>query len=156
MATLSVEIAYAQLAVFDAALASPFNDWTDAHVLQGFAWRPGRVSFRTLDDAGALTVEALSTQVFDERKSKAQRVILVPFTIPRHGNIEVASIGSGTRLHLQPGEYELTFEHGRNVDGNLWAKLYFVRTEKPVVPRILRADAELRPPAMPLMTANPA
>ncbi len=155
MATLSIEIAYAQLAVFDATLASPFNDWTDAHVRQGFAWRPGSVSFRTLDSAGSLAVEVLRDQIY-ESKSRAQRVIVVPFTIPEHGNIEVASIGSGACFHLPPGEYELTFEHGRNVDGRLWAGLYFVRTEKPVLARILRADADLSPPAVLLMTANPA
>ena len=156
MTMLSIEIAYAQLAVFDATLTSPLNDWTNTHVLQGFAWRPGSVSFRTLDDEGSLTVEILSNQVFDQTKSQAQRVIVVPFTVPEHGNVEVGSISGGTRLHLQPGECELTFEHGRNLDGRLWARLYFIRSETPVAPRILRADSDLSPPEVLLMRASPA
>jgi hypothetical protein len=156
MATLSIEVAYAQLAVFDPTLASPLNDWINAHVLQGFAWRPGSVSFKTLESAGSVAVDVLRTQVFDESKSKAQRIIVVPFTVAEHGSIEVGTVGSGVRLQMPPGEYELTFEHGRNADRRLWARLYFVRAEKPVEPRIVRADPGLSPPPVLLMTTKPA
>ena len=47
-ATLSLEISYGQLAVFANSLPQPFNDWTDQHVSQGFAWRPGSVTFRSM------------------------------------------------------------------------------------------------------------
>lgn len=58
VASFSLEIAYGQIGVFDASLAQPFNDWTDAHVRQGFSWRSGSVSFRTLEGAGAIAVHA--------------------------------------------------------------------------------------------------
>lgn len=41
MTRVTLEVAHRQLAVFDARLSDPFNDWSDAHMAQGFAWRPG-------------------------------------------------------------------------------------------------------------------
>ena len=42
-----LDVSYGQVGVFWAILAKPFNDWSEAHVRQGFAWRPGSVSFKT-------------------------------------------------------------------------------------------------------------
>jgi hypothetical protein len=156
MATFSVEVSYAQLAVFDSTLAAPFNDWTDDHVNQGFAWRPGSVSFSTLDSAGAVLVEVFRSRTLDESKSGAERIIAVPFRVPEHGNIEVASISGGLPLQIPPGEYELTFEHGRRPDQGMWANLYFTSAPAPALPRVVRADAALVPPAVFVMTAEPA
>lgn len=156
MAAFNLNISYTQLAVFDSALSAPFNDWTDDHVDQGFAWRPGSVSFGTLESSGAICVEVFRSRVFEERTSSAERIIMVPFTVPKHGTIEIASIGSNAVLELPPGEYELTFEHGRDPEGAMWANLYFRSVESPVAPRIVRADAELNPPSILVMMANPA
>jgi hypothetical protein len=156
MTTFSVEVSCAQLAVFDPTLAAPFNDWTDAHVNQGFAWRPGSVSFRTLDAAGSILVEVFRTRTLNESTSAAERIIAVPFTVTEHGNIEVASIAGGVALELPAGEYELIFEHGRRPGQGAWANLYFTSVPTPARPHVIRADAELALPAVLIMTAEPA
>ena len=156
MARLSIEVSYAQVAVFDPQLPRPFNDWTNAHVAQGFAWRPGSVSFGTLEVAGALATEVFRTKPFDETASLAERTILVPFSVSAHGSVEISSIDGGALAKIAPGEYELIFEHGWDSERRMWANFYFRPAVGPVVPRIIRADAELRPPAVLLMTANPA
>ncbi len=155
MASFTLEISYAQLAIFDSSLAEPFNDWTDAHVRQGFAWRPGSVSFRTLESAGAITVEIFRSRTLDITASRAVRIIAVPFTVPLSGAIEVASISSGVSLELPPGDYVLTYEHGTANESGMWANLYFERVPGEVPPRIVRADPALDPPAPLVMTARP-
>jgi hypothetical protein len=156
MASLVLEISYAQLAVFDASLTQPFNDWSDAHVRQGFSWRAGSVSFRTLESAGPIAVQVFHSRQLDLGTSRAERIITVPFTVPASGEIEVASISSGAPLLLPAGEYELTLEHGSSKESGMWANLYFERSLQPVAARILRADAALEPPHTFVMTAGPA
>jgi hypothetical protein len=143
MSALSLEVSYAPLAVFDATLAAPFNDWMDDHVNQGFAWRPGSVSFRTLDTAGAARVEVFRSHTLDESRSAAPRIVAVPFRVSQHGKIEVASTACGVVLEVPPGEYELTFEHGHEPGNGMWANLYFARVAAVVAPRLVRADAAL-------------
>ena len=156
MAQFTIDVSYDQISVFDARLADPFNDWSDEHVHQGFAWRPGSVSFATLEDAGPLAADVYRSRAFDESASSASRVISVPFSVPEHGGVELASIASGVPLELAEGEYELTFEHGLGNGGKMWARFYFRAVETPVTPRIIRADAELSPPDEFVMTAHPA
>jgi hypothetical protein len=156
MAAFSLEVSYAQLAVFDATLVAPFNDWSHDHVNQGFAWRPGSVSFRTLNTAGSVLIEVFRSRSLDEGRSTAERIVAVPFSVPERGDIEVASIAGGVALELPPGEYELTFEHGQRPGSGMWANLYFKSVAAPVAPRVIRADAELNPPAVLVMTAQPA
>jgi hypothetical protein len=43
-------IFYNQLIVSDESTSPVPNDWQEQHVAQGFAWRPGTVSFATLGD----------------------------------------------------------------------------------------------------------
>jgi len=155
MATFLLEVSYTQVAVFDSLLVSPFNDWTDAHIAQGFAWRPGSVSFGTLDSGGQLRVEVTQTPV-NAGASTAERIISVPFRVPDHGAIEVASIGSSVALELPGGEYDLTFEHGRDRAGAMWAHLHFRRVDKRAAPRVLRSDPELKVPEEFVMVAEPA
>ncbi len=156
MAQFTLEVSYSQVALFDAKLQSPYNDWTDEHVAQGFAWRPGSVSFGTLDDAGPLAVEAFRTKVLDEASSNATRIIVVPFSVPEHGEIEIASISSDVSITLPPGEYEVTFEHGKSEDQGMWANFYFRAVSAPVSARVIRVDAELRPPTDLVMAAQSA
>lgn len=156
MASFLLEISYTQLAVFDGSLAQPFNDWNDAHVRQGFSWRPGSVSFQTLQSAGAIAVQVFQSRTLDVTTSGAERIIAVPFTVPVSGEIEVASIASGASLSLVAGDYELTFEHGLGAELGMWANLYFERALRTVSPRIVRADAALKAPDAFLMTAEPA
>lgn len=156
MPSFSLHISYGQLAIFDASLTLPFNDWTAEHVRQGFAWRPGSVSFRTLDEGGEIEIEVSRTQTLDETTSSAARIIDVPFAVPESGNIEVASITAGVTLALPPGGCSLRFEHGIGNDQRMWAKLSFRPATTVVAPRIVRADAELMPPAVLVMEAVPA
>lgn len=150
------EISYGQVSVFDANLRNPFNDWTDAHVAQGFAWRPGSVSFGTLDSSGTMTVEISTKPHFDEKTSSSARAISVPFTVPEDGRVEVASITSSSVIQLPAGEYELTFEHGRDDRAKMWANFHFNKVPTPILAKVLRADAELSPPEELIMIAEPA
>jgi hypothetical protein len=155
MATFSLEVSHAQVAVFDPRLAQPFNDWTDVHVAQGFAWRPGSVSFSTLEGAGPI---AVSVGIGRGRTQSAQpeRSIAVPFSVPPHGEVEVATISASRQLQLAGGEYELLFSHGRTQDGTMWAELTFTLVESPVQARIVLADEALSPPGRLVMEATPA
>ncbi|MBN9391540.1 MAG: hypothetical protein J0I20_26140 [Chloroflexi bacterium] len=56
-------ISYSQLIIFDNELEAPFNDWRPEHVAQGFSWREGSVSFRTLEDNGSMRVEWLKPPI---------------------------------------------------------------------------------------------
>jgi len=154
--TFTLDVSYAQVAVFTAGMETPFNDWTDLHVAQGFSWRPESVSFRTLDEAGALKVHVEAGAPIDMATSTAKRIIRVPFTVSDPGKIEVASIGGSAMLRASPGAYEITFEHGSDPTMGMWCKLYFRRTEDIVTPAILRADDELSPGEQLVMTAEPA
>jgi hypothetical protein len=77
--SLSLDISYSQVLVCAGDMANPFNDWTDPHVEQGFAWRPGSVSFMTLDEAGPMTIVVTDQDRVDPETSAAQRIIRVPF-----------------------------------------------------------------------------
>jgi len=156
MTTFDLDISYAQLAVFDSKLEAPFSDWTNEHVAQGFAWRPSSVSFGTLHSSGTIRVEVFRYRSFRGDASLAERIILVPFAVPEHGAIEIASIGSSAALELPPGDYALTFEHGCDAAGIMWSNFYFCPELGLVKPQILRADAELSPPEVLVMTAEPA
>lgn len=154
--TFTLDVSYAQVAVFTAGMEAPFNDWTDLHVAQGFSRRSESVSFRTLDEGGALKIYVETDASFDMAKSTAKRIIRVPFTVSDPGEIEVASIGGSAMLRLSPGAYEITFEHGSDPTRGMWCKLYFRRTADVVMPAILRADDELSPGEQLVMTAEPA
>jgi hypothetical protein len=156
MASFEIHVAYAQLAVFDGRLDKPFNNWTRDHVRQGFSWRPGSVSFGTLQDGGPMRVEVIVATTLDVATSEADRIISVPFTAPDHGEIEVSSIDRGVRVGLTPGEYELTFEHGCDRDLGMWVRLYFGSVSRPVAPCVIRADAGLTVPVVFTMSALPA
>jgi len=150
-----MEVSYSQLAVFHSALASPFNDWTNTHVAQGFSWRPGSVSFRTLEQAGPIDVDVVRSAA-DVDASPAKRIIAVPFEVDATGDVEVATISAGQPLRLPPGRYRLTFEHGVTAEGVMWARLSFEPVEAAATPSVVKADAELSPPANLLMDAEPA
>lgn len=107
--TFTVSISHRQLAVFDPTLDAPFNDWNTQHAQQGFAWRPGSVSFTTMLDSGRVEVGVSVRQqaVPDEH---AWCRIEVPFVVPPHGQVAVASIMDEHELDLQPGAYQLHYE----------------------------------------------
>ena len=123
MASFQFSISYSQIAAFNADLDSPFNDWTDRHVAQGFAWRPQSVSFKTLVESGPAAVEV---NVLDEIPTfDAIRVISVPFHCPEGGTIEIASIADSAVTNVPPGDYQLVFQTGFQGE-DCWCRLSFV------------------------------
>ena len=151
----TLDISYAQLAVFRSDLANPFNDWTEAHVAQGFAWRPGSVSFATIEASGPIDLEV--AQAWPPlASSRASRIISVPFAVGETGAVDVASIGDGETVSIPTGEYRLTFEHGLHADRGMWARLWFERVNAAVKPNVARADSDLAPVEPLLMDASPA
>ncbi len=107
VSSFDLNVSYGQLAIFWSTLPQPFNDWTDQHVGQGFAWRPGSASFRTLIESGIHTVDVNLVDQALPVSSDAVRVIEVPFDVPADGAIEVASISDSVPLTLPAGMYQL-------------------------------------------------
>jgi hypothetical protein len=109
-------ISHAQVCVFDPALATPFNDWSERHVQQGFSWRPGSVSFAVEPDCPQLHV-AVYCSTSKPKLADASTAIRVPFEVPPAGEVEVASIADGFLVRITPGGYDLYFAlRGQRVD----------------------------------------
>jgi hypothetical protein len=158
MATTSffLSVSYSQMSVFDSAFDAPFNDWTDRHISQGFAWRDGSVSFRTIEGGGRRLVEVAVLSRDVELSSDAARIIQVPFQVPASGSIEIASIADSIPFKLPSGVYQLRFECFRQVSGSEpRIKLTFFRRDDPAF-EVLRADAELSLTGELLLNAEPA
>ncbi|ALV28013.1 competence protein ComJ [Pannonibacter phragmitetus] len=96
------EVSYRQLSVFASSLSQPFNDWTDQHVAQGFAWRPGSVSFRTMSEVGTHIVDVEVVDRLNAVHPDTLRAIEVPFEVPPDGEIEIGSISETVPLTLPP------------------------------------------------------
>ena len=151
-----IQILYGQVAVFSLALSGSFNDWSDVHYAQGFSWRPGSVSFRTLSYEGFLDARVVVSSAPFVASREAVRIIAVPFEVSEPGGIEVAGVAGGFRLPMAVGAYDLVFEHGPSSPLEMWARFFFraVKTSSP--PRIIRADPDLQPPRTLCMSAQPA
>lgn len=152
-----MDVLYGQIAVFRAAMTDPFNDWTSAHVAQGFSWRPGSVSFATLSESGPIHVEVIRERPVG-LTSPASRIIVVPFDVGLSGDIEVATIGEARPLKVEPGVYRLWFEHGLTDLGAMWVRLSFERPApgQRVDALVVRADERLSPSDPLVMRAEPA
>ena len=154
--TVTVNVSYSQLAIFARALQQPFNDWTDEHVAQGFAWRPGSVSFRTLVEAGLHSVEIHVVDHAGTVSADAVRATEVPFEVPADGEIEVGSISSSIALTLPPGLFLLRCEFLRPAAGGCErVRLVFAKKDTPRF-AVVRADESLSVSAELLKTANAA
>jgi hypothetical protein len=80
---MSILVSYNQISVFDPDLDEPFNDWSDAHVRQGFSWRPGSVSFAAAENVETdIDIARCVSLSLDVRSMWA---IGVPFTVPAPG-----------------------------------------------------------------------
>lgn len=149
-------VSYSQVSVFTAGLESPFNDWEQEHVDQGFAWREESVSFATLEESGTLHCEAVVADAWRPHP-EAERAIRVPFSVAGNDCVEVASISDGVVFKLgSVGSYLLVFEVWVDKEADLQARLTFVSHQGSVTPAILKADGALHPPATLRMTARPA
>ena len=154
--TVTVEVTYCQIAIFSSALKQPFNDWTDRHVAQGFAWRPGSVSFRTLVEAGPHSVEIAVVEHASAVSADAVRAIEVPFEVPADGAIEVASISDSVPLSLPAGPALLRCEFlGHLGTGMERVRFVFARGDAPRF-ALVRANESLAAEGGLLTTAHPA
>ena len=154
--SFSLDVSYSQVAVFDCSLKQPFNFWTDRHVAQGFAWRPGSASFRTLEETGPHLITVLVTSENARVSANVVRAIQVPFRVPASTCIEVASIADAVRMNLPSQMYTLRFEcfnPKENVEPEV--KLTLITNDAPKF-EILRADHELSPIGDLLLIASPA
>jgi Competence protein J (ComJ) len=148
-----LRVSYRQIAVFVAGLDNPFNDWTPIHSAQGFAWRPGSVSFAPSSATAKYTVNiAISDTVSID--STSIRAIRVPFEVKKGQAVEVASIDDGQVLKLKSGAYALLFED-HSQGSNHACRLTFVRNGDPN-PEVVVKDKALKPKYPLLMSATAA
>jgi hypothetical protein len=153
---VSVEVSYGQLAVFASSLKQPFNDWTDRHVAQGFAWRPGSVSFRSMVEAGQHSVEIDVANQVGAVHHDAVRAVEVPFEVPADGAVEVGSIADTVPLSLPAGSFLLRCEFLRPAGtAGERVRLTFAKKDAPRF-AVVRADPELSIDGELLTTAQPA
>jgi hypothetical protein len=153
--SLRLFVTHGQVAVFDPASEHPFADWDEAHFRQGFAWRPGSVSFVMLDEGGLFTVEIAVSEAMDI-STEAVRVIETPFEVPASGSIEIAGISEGLPLTLPAGMYSLRCEcFPITDDSENKIRFVFTRTDDPFF-KILRADGAITAGELLLTSASPA
>ncbi|WP_342712194.1 competence protein ComJ [Bradyrhizobium sp. B124] len=157
MTTIDFGISHGQLAVFASSLQDPYNDWTDQHFAQGFTWRPGSVSFRSMVAAGWHSVKIEVVNHAGPVHPDAVRVIEVPFEVPADGAIEVGSIAETVPLSLPAGPFLLRCEFWQpfDTDEDERVRLTFARKDAPRF-AVVRADPELSVSEELLTTARPA
>lgn len=152
----TLEISYFQISVFDPKLENPFNNWTSEHFHQGFSWRPGSVSFRTLEESGPIEISASRKPQSAGHCHAPIRAILVPFEVLVSGEVEIATITESQLLELQKGKYALLFQHGLSSTGRMWAHFVWEPAKELPTPVIVKADAGLSPGKVLNMEAIPA
>lgn len=148
-------VTYGQFVVFWSALKEPFNDWTEQHVAQGFAWRPGSIAFRTLTESGMHTVEVRIIDHVGHIHPKTVRAIDVPFEVPENGEIEIGSITESIEMELPAGEFLLRCELLETGNQEPQVRLSFGRGDKRHF-SVVRADSALSPGEVLLTTAHAA
>jgi Competence protein J (ComJ) len=154
--TFELDISYSQIAIFQSSLSQPFNHWTKKHSAQGFAWRPGSVSFGTVLQDGAHQIELSVLTKLPSISAGALRAIEVPFDVPLNGAVEVASISDSMSLTLPFGKFQLRYELlPPAINDKYTVKIILVRTESAGF-KVIRADGELIVEYPLLLTAVPA
>lgn len=151
-----LDISYGQISVFLSTIPQPFNDWTQAHFEQGFAWRVGSVSFATLKEAGKFIIDVLVTDNIDNNSNNSIRTIEVPFVIPENEQIEIASIADSLKITIPSGKYTLKYELLSQEDASKGhIRLIFRKSETKNF-LVMREDKKLIAQENLLITANPA
>jgi Competence protein J (ComJ) len=156
--TFPLLVSYAQIAVFDANLDKPFNDWNDNHYIQGFSWRKESVSF-AVPDGGDCLVEVITAGEVSQFAGETTREIMVPFET-QGGLTAFASISDEKTLLIEKGTYQLKFEllPAMEVDSQKFdygIRLIFTTDNSPVF-KIFKADAEMDINAKLDLNATPA
>ncbi len=153
----SLFVSYSQISVFNPSLRDPFNNWSSQHVNQGFSWRPGSVSFRTLSESGVHSVEILTAPYFAYNPSDtAVRVIEVPF-MAQETEIEVASISESKIVTMEPGQYALRFcVYPAGKEAVPHVKFCFLHGLPSPKFELIKTDLDLAPESELMLTAEPA
>lgn len=107
--TVPIYLSYGQLCIFISSLPQPFNEWTERHFSQGFSWRRGSVSFRSLLEEGIHNVNVFVNTPVPSLDHRCIRAFRVPFAITE-GEIEIGSISDSSVLELPVGDYSLQVE----------------------------------------------
>lgn len=157
-------IFYKILTVYQSGLPAPNNDWTKEHIKQGFSWRPGSVSFRTLDPDDINESVLVEMQPDYTLLPTARRVIKVPFEVRETGVAVTSPASDVWELAIPPGNYALFFaiepvataEQTEERAAEWRYHVTLVPAASLVEPEILRADEALEPPRELLMVAQPA
>lgn len=149
-------ITYSQLAVFNSDLENPFNDWNASHVRQGFSWRPGSVSFRTLFETGMLQVRVVFDADAQSLKYQPKRGIRVPFEVTASGLVEIASISDGFQILVSPGMYSVICYMGCGDESYEKWCVVAITDQGPHEPSIVVCDDEIVASEPLLMRAEPA
>ncbi|MGD8619977.1 MAG: competence protein ComJ [Gammaproteobacteria bacterium] len=138
---LRTYLSYSQLCVFLSSLTQPFNYWSDRNYSQGFSWRNGSASFKTLEEDGDHQINLFINEPVPDLSPNVIRAFKVPFET-QDGKIEIASISDSTPLEIPSGVYALQVEFLAVEDGML--PEVNVRLNKGVTDFfVLRADDEI-------------
>lgn len=155
-AVVEVYVSYGQICVFASTVQQPFNDWTDRHVEQGFAWRPGSVSFRTMIEAGPHSIEVDLVEKLSKVDRDAVRTIEVPFEVPPGAQVEVGSISETVPISLPTGLFHLRCEFLQSASPQVErVRLTFSKSDVPHF-AVTRVDSNLRVGHDLLTSAAPA
>lgn len=153
--TFNLFVTYNQFSVFNSQIPNPFNRWDPRHVAQGFAWRQGAVSFRTMVEDGDHNVEVHVRTSLGPIAPHATRVIEVPFEVDPEEEIELATISDTLPLSVPCGTYLLRAEFLGERDGAQQVRITFVKESDPQF-SVPIADSELHPDLPFLTNAEPA
>ena len=157
IAVFDVTVSYNTLCVFHEEIENPYNDWSEIHISQGFAWRSASVSFQGLKDAiGCEMTVQTDSQI--RLRPDTVRAIGVPFSVSVSQQIIVGSIMDETTVEIPSGDYCLVCELGllplkvETCDDEIlkWQDIWCVFTFVPcqnVEAKILRQDENLNPPS---------
>jgi hypothetical protein len=144
---------YNFIAVHLPELLYPLNDWRSIHDKQGFNWRPGSVSFATIDADGdsPLFVEIRESY---SQPTGAVRIVKVPFEVGTAGVI-VRETVQKWNVPIPEGHYALFF--AIEPLGESWKyHLSFISTKELPRAEIILADDLLSPPSDLFMESKPA
>lgn len=173
-------VCYTNVGLYQSSLAgSPYNDWSEQHVAQGFSWRQGSAAFGLISSHPTVAVEICVDSRFSVHDA-AKRVIVVPFFVDQAASVSVTGICSDdVEVAVEPGNYSLAFENGflspedaravnKELSGSeddfdegdldfwpIWVRFTFV-LDTQMEAKILRADAALSPTYPLLMEARAA
>lgn len=111
-----IYLSYSQICIFISSLQNPFNDWSHRNFTQGFSWRPGSASFRSLVEEGEHKINFFINEPIPTISENYVRVFQVPFKTP-DGNIEIASISDTKSIEIPAGTYSLRVEFLKIVEG---------------------------------------